>query len=216
MSTALIVFAKAPETSKRRLTAGVGRAAATRTAAALLDDALARGTASGLAPLYLYWNGPASDLHLDKARAMNYRVEAQQGCDLGARMQDAFAQVLVECERALLIGTDCPDLDAVWLADAGERLHSNDVLFAPAKDGGYVAIGLGRTALPHLEMLFTGLDWGEDNVAAQTRKRIASAGLKVCELAPLDDLDDAADLARLAERHPFLAATLQGAKISKI
>ncbi len=216
MNTALVVFAKTSETSKRRLAAILGRAAATRVAAALLDDALARGAASGLAPQYLYWDGSAAEPRLDKARAMNYRIAAQEGRDLGARMHAAFAQVLAECERALLIGTDCPDLDAERLAEAGERLHSADAVLVPASDGGYVAIGLGRTALPHLETLFINIAWGEDKVVAETRRRIVRAGLKSSELAPLADLDDAADLACLAERHLFLTAALQGTKISRM
>lgn len=212
--TALLVFARAPEDAKRRLAAQIGRAAATRVAAALLEDALARAAASGLAPLYLYWDGPAADPRLERARASGYRVAIQEGNDLGARMRSAFERVLAGCGRALLIGTDCPDLDAERLVEAGERLRRADALLVPATDGGYVAIGLARPALPHLGTLFTGLDWGTDKVAADTRERIARAGLAARELAPLEDLDDADDLARLVPRHPFLAATLQGTKIN--
>lgn len=214
MNSALVVFAKAPEASKQRLAADIGRAAATRVSAALLHDTLARGAASGLAPLHLYWNGLLTDPRLDEARAMNYRIASQEGGDLGARMQDAFARVLTECERALLIGTDCPDLNAESLALADERLHTADAVLVPAIDGGYVAIGLARAALPHLEAFFSGLDWGANSVANDTRERIARSGLEVRELAPLADLDNTNDLVRLARRHPFLDASLQGTKIN--
>jgi len=58
-----------------------------------------------------------------------------------------------------------------------------------------VLIGLRRMA-----DLFTGVDWGSDRVLAQTRDRLAAAGLKWQELATLWDVDRPPDLARLTRQ----------------
>src|SRR5207253_68059 len=47
--------------------------------------------------------------------------------------------------------------------------------------------------------LFTAMTWGVPSVLTETRRRIASIGLTVRELAPLWDLDVPEDLARLEE-----------------
>jgi len=47
-------------------------------------------------------------------------------------------------------------------------------------------------------LLFRDIDWGSGVVLAQTRARLAEAGYAWAELAALDDIDEAADLERLA------------------
>lgn len=209
MSAALIVFAKPPALAKRRLAADLGRQAATRIAAALLDDALARGAASALTPSYFYWMGPPTDAEALRAKGLGYRIAAQTGAGLGERMQHAFGKVLARSDAALLIGTDCPDFDAAGLAQATELLRANDAAFVPAHDGGYVAIGLTRYALPALATIFRGITWGTGDVAEHTRTRLRRAGFAVGEMPPLADVDDARDLDHAAKRHPFLAAALR-------
>ncbi|MGH8427889.1 MAG: TIGR04282 family arsenosugar biosynthesis glycosyltransferase [Gammaproteobacteria bacterium] len=209
--TALIVFSKAPEIAKHRLADEIGRAEATHTASLLLDDALVRGRAAALAPRYLYWDGPPTHPSLSEAVALGYTSVPQAGGDLGERMANALSEVLNANAnananaKALLIGTDCPDLDADALNRAAAALTAHDAVLAPARDGGYVLVGLNRHALPHLHELFVGIAWGAAEVADITRRRMTACGLKFSELPPLEDLDRYADLDRLARRHPFLA-----------
>lgn len=209
MNAALIVFARAPERAKSRLAAARGRAAAARIAAALLDDALARGEGCGLTPRHLYWDGAAGHPAVEAARRGGWRITAQNGTDLGARMAAAFTAVLRDHSGALLIGTDCPDLGGDTLAAAAARLDASDAVLVPASDGGYVLIGLRQAALPHLDALFSGVVWGGADVAAVTRARIAECGLTLFELPALADLDDASDLELLAPRHAFLRRALR-------
>jgi rSAM/selenodomain-associated transferase 1 len=206
VGTALIVFAKAPENSKRRLADEIGCADATHTATLLLYDALVRGRAAALAPRYLYWDGSPTHSSLSDAVALGYATVPQVGGDLGERMANAFAEVLDANEQALLIGTDCPDLDADVLNRAAAALTAHDAVLVPACDGGYVLIGLSRRVLPHLRKLFDGIAWGGGDVTEVTRKRLGVCGLRFAELPSLEDLDRYADLDRLARRHPFLAA----------
>jgi len=213
MDTALIVLAKAPEASKSRLAAAIGADAAARVAAALLKDALRRAEDSGLRPRTLSWKGPGGHPWRDRAAARGWRIVPQPSGDLGARMREALADALARAPRALLLGTDCPDLDARLLVRAARWLDGADVVLGPARDGGYVLIGAARRALPHLDHLFFGIRWGNADVAATTRARAADCGLVMRETEPLRDLDDADDLGALAARHPFLAG--YGEKINR-
>ena len=49
--------------------------------------------------------------------------------DLGARMADAAARTVMQCERVLLIGTDCPELSPDHLRQAALALRSTDAVF---------------------------------------------------------------------------------------
>src|SRR5699024_9221238 len=129
---ALIVFAKPPQRSKSRLAAKLGRAAATRIAGELLRDTLARGMARDAAPRYLYWGGAPQD---PTPEAAGYRIARQSGANLGTRMRRAFEAVWNDCDRALLIGTDCPDLDAAKIDRAAAALGTHDAALIPATDG---------------------------------------------------------------------------------
>lgn len=114
--------------------------------------------------------------------------------DLGERMRDAIAQALARgAARALVVGTDVPGIRADTLRQAFDLLADHDVALGPAGDGGYYLIGMNRC---HPE-LFTGIDWGSEHVAEQTRAAIRRLGLTVAELPVLDDIDRPEDLAQL-------------------
>ncbi len=59
-------------------------------------------------------------------------------------------------DRALLIGTDAPALDAALLRAGGRRrCTQHDVVFVPALDGGYALVGLRQADAA----LFAGMAW---------------------------------------------------------
>lgn len=127
-------------------------------------------------------------------------LAVQRGADLGERMAAALHRALTEAERAVLVGTDCPDLSSDHVSRALEALAGGaDVVLVPATDGGYVLVGARRDARDRLPGIFAGVPWGTDRVLAATRERCASLGLALAELAPLDDLDRPEDLATLGE-----------------
>jgi glycosyltransferase A (GT-A) superfamily protein (DUF2064 family) len=95
--------------------------------------------------------------------------------------------------RALLIGTDAPDLDAAVLRAAALALDAHDAVFVPALDGGYVLVGLRRPGAP----IFSDMAWSTPAVMAQTRERLSRAGWRHLELEALADIDEPADLQRL-------------------
>jgi len=111
---------------------------------------------------------------------------------MGAALADAAARH----RHLVLIGTDCPAMDAGYLEEAFRVLESGiPLVLGPAEDGGYVLIGC--TGMPPAG-LFEGIDWGTERVLAQTRARIAALGHGHQELPPLSDIDRPEDLTCLA------------------
>jgi rSAM/selenodomain-associated transferase 2/rSAM/selenodomain-associated transferase 1 len=176
----LQIFAKDPRpgTVKTRLARSIGDDAAARIYVELAlrcfaaaHEARRRGAFSRVE----LWCAPAplSPICIDWAQRFGFAVHAQQGNDLGSRLRHATTSALARGERVLVIGTDCPLLDADALADAGAALQSNDAVLVPAEDGGYVALGLARPV-----DAFSGIAWSSADVAAATRRRLVAAGLR--------------------------------------
>jgi hypothetical protein len=188
------VFARWPEPGrvKTRLTPALPAALACDLYRAMLGDALAAAMSAAADTLALYWSDAPAD-RSEVAVPAPFEVRDQQGADLGARLERAFAGLLrTPGDRAVIIGADCPDLDAVALRRAFERLAVHDLVLGPARDGGYTLIGLRHPA----PELFHGVAWSTPGVLGQTLARAATLGLGVAQLDPLDDLDTPADLVR--------------------
>ncbi|MBI4238701.1 MAG: TIGR04282 family arsenosugar biosynthesis glycosyltransferase [Deltaproteobacteria bacterium] len=112
-------------------------------------------------------------------------LKPQSGGDLGERMKQAFIQALTETDHAVLIGTDCIDVDRSLILKAFDDLEKADLVLGPAKDGGYYLIGCKR-AYP---AIFTGIDWGTERVFAQTLRVAEKLELHVSCLPQLEDID---------------------------
>lgn len=111
--------------------------------------------------------------------------------DLGSRMAQSFYNAFQSgAEKAITIGTDCPDVDAKILADAFAQLHQCDLVLGPALDGGYYLIGLQRP----LPELFINIDWGTSQVLQQTIDTAQTLNLLVNYLPLLADIDRPEDL----------------------
>jgi NAD(P)-dependent dehydrogenase (short-subunit alcohol dehydrogenase family) len=118
---------------------------------------------------------------------------AQGEGDLGARMARAAQRAVAAGQAVLLIGTDCPALDAAALQRAAQVLHATDAVMVPAHDGGYVLLGLRRFDA----RVFKDIDWSTARVAAQTRQRIQALGWELTLCPAAYDIDEPADLQRL-------------------
>ena len=149
-----------------------------------VEEALATGLAVELCgdPAAAGWFPPRPRLALT----------AQGEGGLGERLARAAKRVLAE-EPALLVGTDCPDLDRVRLAAAAEALERHDSVLHPAEDGGYVLLGLRRFD----KSLFEDIAWSTATVAAETLRRIEALGWSVLVGETLRDVDEPADLCGL-------------------
>jgi len=194
----IAVFARWPEEGKvkTRLSPALPASMARDLSVALLRDALDVAAACPAGERILYW-AEAPSARQEFAPPAGFAVRDQKGGDLGARLEDAFAAMLRERgDRAVVIGTDAPELDAETIHRAFGMLERHDAALGPAADGGYY---LAALAVPKPE-LFRGIDWGTERVRAQTLERARGERLEVGMLDMLEDLDTPADLTRWLAR----------------
>ncbi|OYV02478.1 MAG: hypothetical protein CFE45_00125 [Burkholderiales bacterium PBB5] len=193
MSTAIIVFAKAPVPglAKTRLAPALGELGAAALAERMLHHALAQATAADVGPVELCAAPDATHPAMQAAAAEHGSRLPEQGTgDLGLRMHRALTRSLLRHGRALLIGTDAPALDASVLRQAASALQDHDAVFVPALDGGYALVGQ-RRADPRW---FSDMRWSHDRVMDETRERLRAAGVRWAELPPVADIDEPVDL----------------------
>lgn len=119
------------------------------------------------------------------------RFTAQHGSDLGERMRNAMLQGLAQYDCVILVGSDCPGIDARYLAQANQGLQNFPVVVGPATDGGYVLIGARKIS----DEMFQGIPWGSDQVYSKTCAALTRSGLQWTELPYLADIDRPEDLA---------------------
>ena len=194
----VLIFAKAPEAGlvKTRLIPALGPQGAADLHARLLTDTLARIVPAGLAPVELWCAPePGRDPFPSLAARHGLALHRQRGPGLGERMRYAAADALRRSARVVLIGTDCPRLDAEYIGRALRALTGRDAVLGPAEDGGYVLLGLRRAAAA----LFADMPWGGARVAARTRQRMEALGWAWEELPVLWDLDRPEDLRRFED-----------------
>jgi rSAM/selenodomain-associated transferase 1 len=115
--------------------------------------------------------------------------------DLGERMRRAMAA----CKPGpvVLIGTDIPALIAAGIAEAFGLLGRYDIVFGPAKDGGFWLVG-ARHRRPH----FGTVRWSSPDALSDTLANLPKA-LSVGFAATLDDVDDGAAYRRLGPPRGF-------------
>ena len=122
---------------------------------------------------------------------LNWVYRRQSEGDIGDRMASAFqASFAAGMNTVVLIGTDCPELNAPLLAEAFQLLRQHNLVLGPALDGGYYLIGL-RGLIPEL---FTGIPWSTAEVLQQTLSVAQRLGLAVAKLPLLSDIDRPEDL----------------------
>jgi len=200
MSTALIVFAKAPVAglAKTRLIPALGPDGAARLAERLLTHTLQQALALSVDHLELCVSPTEQHPAFERARNAapgRLHITQQGDGDLGERMHRAFSRVLYSHARVLLIGTDAPSLNATFLGQAKQALDSYPAVFVPALDGGYALVGLTRPA----PVLFQAMTWSTPQVMDDTRTRAQRIGMTWVELPPVADIDEPADLVHLPQ-----------------
>ncbi len=95
----------------------------------------------------------------------------------------------------MLIGTDCPQLDAGRLRQAAALLSHADSVLVPTFDGGYALLGLQR----YDHKVFDRIPWSTAEVAALTCERIRGLGWTLNVGSALHDIDEPGDLQWLPE-----------------
>ncbi len=211
MSDSVLLFARAPELGrvKTRLAAGVGERAALEA-----YRWLGRRAVEALTPPGRSWSLRVlftPDDAEDAVRAWLGEVDSlspQGDGDLGERLSRAARRRFDAGDaKVLLVGTDCPALDAARVRAALDALDRSDAVLGPARDGGYWLLGLRRW-LP----VFEGVTWGTGAVADETRAALRAAGARWEELPTEADVDTVEDLDALPEALTRRLARIRGGR----
>jgi hypothetical protein len=189
----VVIFVKAPLAglAKTRLIPALGQQGAAELAKRLLGHTLREALAAQVGPVELCVTPSAAHpiwptLAIPRAVPLTEQGEG----DLGERMARAARRVLAAGESVLLIGTDCPQLDAAQLQQAASALQHAHAALLPAFDGGYVLLGLNQFDAS----VFSGITWSTDSVASSTFQRLEQLNWRMHIGPTLHDIDAPPDL----------------------
>jgi len=123
-------------------------------------------------------------------------LEKQHGADVGRRMASALKKACARgAHRTVLIGSDCPSMNADLLAGALDRLLSHDVVLGPTYDGGYYLIGVrGTLRGDAIDSFFQDISWGTSRVYRQSVERINRVCVSLATIQTMHDIDRPEDL----------------------
>ena len=129
-----------------------------------------------------------------------YSYMPQRGDDLGQKMRNALVQTFDRgFDRAVIIGSDSPDLPGEIIREAFSSLRTHDAVIGPSYDGGYYLIGFNSNTMP--PGAFDGIQWSTDTVFGVTASKLEDAGVETCELPEWRDIDILADLKSMFMRN---------------
>jgi len=201
---AILTKSPVPGRVKTRLAMMLGVEGAARLHERFVTQTVEVAAAAATGPITI-WADPDERHPFFQALAQRFPLAfaCQPEGDLGARMHAAIAEA---SGPTIVIGTDCPLLNAQHLRDAAEVLRGGaDAVVFPAEDGGYALIGARR---PIVE-LFTDMAWSTDAVMLETRQRLRHLGLSWREpVQHLWDVDRPTDVMRM--RREGLGHLLEG------
>jgi uncharacterized protein len=199
---ALIVMMKYPEPGqvKTRLIPALGAQGAADLHARLVVHTLQ--SVSPWEPEIHYANASLNQMQ-DWLKSLNLghlTCRFQGAGNLGDRMARAFAECFAAgCDRAVMIGTDCPAIDTELITQAFDQLEYHGIVLGPAVDGGYYLIGLRSDRPQLLANVFCNIAWSTATVLQETLAIVAAQHQSAALLTTLPDIDRPEDLAYLSE-----------------
>ncbi|MBW0434031.1 TIGR04282 family arsenosugar biosynthesis glycosyltransferase [Leptospira yasudae] len=186
----LILFLRNPVVGqvKTRLAAGLGNEAALNVYEQLVE--ITQKQVAGLdLPVRLYFDSIPEFVSGKWGNQVSAHL--QSGEDLGLRMSNAFSETFSHgATKAVIIGSDCPDLETKHIREAFSALDQSDAVLGPALDGGYYLLGLKS----HLPEIFHKVPWSTDRVFAVTLEKLQLSRRNVWILPKLGDVDEPEDL----------------------
>ncbi len=196
-----MAFVKAPRpgTVKTRLARDIGEETAARLYQHFVLDVLDLLGDNGERERVILYDPPDAWTEIRDWLGPAYRYHPQSGGDLGERMCNAFKWAFADgAHRALLVGTDLPDLPPDVIETADNGLRAADAVLGPSPDGGYYLIGFTRTGFE--PAVFHHIPWSTDGVFRQTEQLLTRRGRRLLRLPVWRDVDDLADLGALTDR----------------
>lgn len=197
----LIIFTRYPEPgkTKTRLIPALGARGAAdlqrRMTEQILAEARRLAARRPVAVEVCYAGGSALLMRNWLGTQLHFRPQCSG--HIGQRMAEALAAAFGRGVRAaVLVGSDIPGITTDILQKAFEALKKRDLVFGPAKDGGYYLIGM--TVAGHSKSsrkLFADINWSTKRVLSESLEAAKKLGLGVGLLETLADIDRPEDLA---------------------
>jgi rSAM/selenodomain-associated transferase 1 len=191
------LFAKLPVPGevKTRLSPPLTPEEASRLYAAFLEDMdRLPATVGNCEPTLFLQRSP--DIAAGERLLPGWRHAWQPQGDLGARLESALYELHSAGSRAVIVGSDHPDLPARLIRNAFDALADNDLVLGPTPDGGYYLIGTARPC----PGLLDDIEWSTARTAEQTERRARELWLQVARLDSWPDVDTWEDVLALADR----------------
>ncbi len=197
----VVLFIKEPIRGrvKTRLAAAVGADCTVELYKCFVEDIVSMLEGLSISTrCYCLGSGSTEALQNWLGRRHSYLVQSGDG--LGRRManalRDAFAAGF---SKAVLIGSDLPDLPCDIIRQAFAALDAHDAVIGPSSDGGYYLIGFSAPHLP--PGVFEDVPWGTDCVFERTMEILNGRGIRTCVLPQWHDVDTWSDVEDLIRRN---------------
>ena len=180
---ALIIFVRSPKLGKvkTRLAKEVGDQRALDIYKQLLAHTREQSIKVDAIRLLFY----SDEIVHDEWSEDQFKKSLQVNGDLGDKMLAAFKEALMSCNQAIIIGSDCPQLNSSIIDEAFDKLENQDIVIGPTYDGGYYLIGMKKI---HKD-LFLDMTWSTSEVCAETISRISARDLSYSLMPVLSDVD---------------------------
>src|SRR5687768_15135979 len=131
-------------------------------------------------PVYLFYEGGLPEEGHENSF---YYFEQAEG-DLGQKMETAIQLILQKHSKAIIIGSDCPELSAGDIHSTIHQLEGQDFVIGPATDGGFYLLGCNK----FLPGMFEDIQWSTPQVRDSLIKNIQAAGSSYQQLRMLHDI----------------------------
>lgn len=193
INASIILFVKYPVKGnvKTRLAKTIGDEKAVRLYKKLAENILASISNLKNSYKYIFYSEKEEKELVRSWIRKNYFYAAQEGDDLGERMKNAFRLVFSQgANKAIIIGTDIPDLTKETIQDAIDKLDENEIVIGPSPDGGYYLLGMKK----YMPFLFDNIIYSTNSVLKDTIGKIKENKLSYHILQTLEDIDTEEEL----------------------
>lgn len=189
----ILVFAKYPKEGKvkTRLAKTVGDKKAAQIYSTIAKELINTIKEINSVNKYIFYSEKHEKDLVIKWINENFLFALQKGNDLGERMKNSFKLVFGhEAKKAIIIGTDVPELDSEILNKAITKLDKYDIALGPSPDGGFYLLGMKK----YNPKIFEGITYSTNSVLSETIKKIEDEKLTYFLLEPVQDIDTEEEL----------------------
>ena len=123
----------------------------------------------------------------------HFTEKEQRGATFEDRLQNSFNRVFQEgYENIICIGSDCPQLTAINLAEGKIAVESGAACFGADISGGVYLIAISQKQFK--AGILEGISWHTSKAFAQLKQNFDTSGLAYILLSPYKDINDKKNL----------------------